>query len=77
MPPLEPLPDWEAWLAQDADGAWWCFEAEPNQHDTGWYENEVGRYRKVGQDAPNPAWREVLIRLDGRPWATPPFPEKC
>lgn len=31
------LPDWALWLAQDADGAWWCYEAEPNQHGTGWY----------------------------------------
>jgi hypothetical protein len=38
---LGPLPDWAEWLAQDADGAWWAFEAEPNQHDRGWYENEV------------------------------------
>lgn len=63
MPPAAPLPAWAAWLAQDADGAWWCFEVEPNQHDTGWYENEVGRYRKVRQDAPNPNWRDTLIRV--------------
>ena len=62
-PPDTDLPAWAAWLAQDADGAWWAFEAEPNQHDTGWYENEVGRYRKVGQDAPNPDWRQALIRI--------------
>ncbi|HEX8978686.1 MAG TPA: hypothetical protein VF811_03155 [Parasulfuritortus sp.] len=61
--PHENLPAWAAWLAQDADGAWWCYEAEPNQHDTGWYENEVGRIAKVGQGAPNPAWREALVRV--------------
>jgi len=60
---LAGMPDWAAWLTQDADGAWWCFEAEPNQHDRGWYENEVGRYRKVGQGQPNPAWEAALIRL--------------
>ena len=35
------LPDWAEWIAQDANGAWWAYEAEPNQQDTGWYENEV------------------------------------
>ena len=61
-PPLD-LPAWANWLAQDADGAWWCFEAEPNQHDRGWYENEVGRYRKLGHDAPNPDWQDALIKV--------------
>ena len=37
------LPDWVEWLAQDADGAWWGYEAEPNKQHNGWYENEVGR----------------------------------
>lgn len=64
--PLPACPGWAAWLAQDADGAWWCFEAEPNQHDRGWYENEVGRYRKVGQGPANPDWREALLRLPSR-----------
>jgi hypothetical protein len=62
-PPLAELLHWAAWLAKDADGAWWCFEAEPNQHDTGWYENEVGRYHRVGQAMPNTDWREALIRI--------------
>jgi hypothetical protein len=57
------LPAWAAWLAQDADGALWAFEAEPNQHDIGWYENEVGRYIKVGHGPANPDWREALIRI--------------
>ena len=56
-------PEWARWLAQDADGAWWCFEAEPNQHDTGWYENEVGRYRRAGQGSANPDWRTALQRI--------------
>jgi hypothetical protein len=69
-PQPDNLPAWAAWLAQDADGAWWCYEAEPNQHDTGWYENEVGRIAKIGQDAPNPAWRDALVRVarDPAPW---------
>ena len=55
--PDENLPVWATWLAQDADGAWWCYEAEPNQHDIGWYENEVGRIEKVGHGDPNPEWQ--------------------
>ncbi len=60
---LGPLPAWAEWVAQDADGAWWAFEAEPNQSDTGWYENEVGRYQKVGHGLPNPHWQDALIRV--------------
>lgn len=58
-----PLPPWAHWLAQDADGTWWAYEAHPNRHDTGWYENEVGRFRRVGHGAPNEAWESALIRL--------------
>ena len=57
------LPDWAGWVAQDADGAWWAYEAEPNQHSIGWYENEVGRYVKVGHGAPNPDWENSLRRV--------------
>ncbi len=57
------LPEWVAWLAQDGNGAWWGYEAEPNRHDTGWYENEVGRYVKLARTAPNPDWREALVRV--------------
>ena len=58
-----PLPDWAEWLAQDADGAWWAFEAEPNQHDRGWYENEVGRYQFIAKEAPNSDWPNALLRI--------------
>lgn len=57
------LPEWVAWLAQDADGIWWAYEAEPNQHDCGWYENEVGRSLRFDQGAPNPEWVSTLRRL--------------
>ena len=57
------LPHWVRWLAQDADGRWWAFEAEPNEYDLGWYENEVGRCLKLGDGIPNPLWRESLRRL--------------
>lgn len=54
------IPAWVRWLAQDADGAWWGFEAEPHPGDVAWYENEVGRYRRLADDAPNPDWRKTL-----------------
>lgn len=56
-------PSWARWLAQDADGSWWAYEAEPHQHDTGWYENEVGRCVSLGQSSAGPDWRESLARL--------------
>lgn len=57
------LPDWAAWLAQDADGAWWAYEAEPNQQHDGWYENEVGRIRRLALGPPPVDWRVCLIRV--------------
>ena len=57
---LNDLPHWVCWLAQDADGSWWAFEAEPNEYDQGWYENEVGRCLRLNDGAPNPHWRESL-----------------
>jgi len=59
---LDP-PDWACWLAQDADGAWWGYSVEPLQAQTHWYENEVGRYRRLAQGNPNPDWRNTLKRL--------------
>lgn len=57
------IPDWAEWVAQDADGAWWAYEAEPNQHEIGWYENEVGRIARLGKGAPNPEWQASLRRV--------------
>lgn len=58
------FPAWANWIAQDADGTWWAYEAEPNQHDHGWYENEVGRSARLHRDSPNPNWPKALRRLD-------------
>lgn len=55
-------PAWVNWLAQDADGSWWGYEAEPHQAHQGWYENEVGRSLRLGQAAANPDWATTLIR---------------
>jgi hypothetical protein len=57
---FDKVPDWARWLAQDADGTWWAYEAEPNQQDTGWYENEVGRILRLGQTAPPEDWEVTL-----------------
>ena len=62
MVEFDALPDWVAWLAQDADGTWWGYEAEPNQQDKGWYENEVGRIVRLGQAAPPEDWQKMLLR---------------
>ena len=60
---LNAAPIWARWIAQDRDGAWWAFEAEPNLGDLAWYENEVGRYVRLGMGAPNTLWHKALYRL--------------
>lgn len=57
------LPAWARWLAQDADGSWWCYEHEPNLAHLNWYENEVGRSVRIRKDASNPDWRETLLAV--------------
>lgn len=61
---FDKAPDWAAWLAQDADGAWWGYEAEPNKQDKGWYENEVGRIVRLGHAAPPDDWEATLTRVN-------------
>ena len=53
---------WVQWLAQNADGTWWDFEAERHRADKSWYENEVGRYMRLEWAEPNPHWRDTLRR---------------
>jgi hypothetical protein len=57
------IPDWAQWLAQDEDGTWWAYEAEPNQQHNGWYENEVGRIQRLGKTAPPADWQTTLRGL--------------
>ena len=62
--PMQKFPPWARWLAMDSDGSWWCYEAEPHQHDTGWYENEVGRVSRCEDQAIIvDHWRRSLRRL--------------
>lgn len=62
-PEFSNLPAWAGWIAQDADGTWWAYEAEPNQQHNGWYENEVGRIQRLGQGEPNPDGERSLRRV--------------
>ena len=59
-PDLSKLPDWVRWIAQDADGAWWAYEHEPNMSHSGWYENEVGQCLRLGQGSKNQEWRHSI-----------------
>ena len=56
------VPEWVTWIAQDADGAIWGYEAEPNQQYNGWFENEVGRIVKLGMGEPPAHWQATLAR---------------
>ena len=57
------LAEWVLWIAQDEDGVWWGYECEPHQHDSGWYENEVGRCIKLVLTKVNPDWRLTLQKV--------------
>ena len=56
------LPDWVSWVAQDRDGAWWGYSVEPLRNDNGWYENEAGRYIKLGKLAVD-RWELSLTKV--------------
>jgi hypothetical protein len=63
---LDKVPEWVNWIAQDADGACWGYEAEPNQQHNGWYENEVGRIVKLGMGERPADWTLTLTRWPAR-----------
>lgn len=63
--PKQLIPEWAEFLAQDADGTWWAYEAHPNEHDTGWYENEVGRIQRIGQTNPPEDCHATLVKVAG------------
>ncbi len=56
----ETLPDWIMYVAQDADGTWWGYSAEPHLNDSGWYENEVGKYIRLDKTDANIDWQNSL-----------------
>ncbi len=51
------------WVAQDEDGTWWAYEAEPNQQHNGWYENEVGRLQRLVVGPRPDDWSVMLFRV--------------
>lgn len=57
------LPEWVLWIAQDEDGTWWAYECEPLEYGKGWYENEVGRRKRLAVTNPNPDWRSSLKKV--------------
>lgn len=57
------IPDWVRWVAQDADGAWWGYQVEPNLSHQSWYENEVGKSVHLGTGVENTGWMSTLKRL--------------
>ena len=59
----ENLPQWAQWVAQDPDGSWWAYEAEPHIHDNGWYENEVGQILKLSHGEPSKNWQKTLKQI--------------
>ena len=62
LPDIE-IPDWVNWIAQDSNGVWWGYSVEPLRNDNGWYENEVGKYVRLGKDN-SEGWKESLSRID-------------
>jgi len=57
------IPEWVNWIAQDESGVWWGYSVEPLRNDHGWYENELGKYLRLGEtDATY--WNESLCRVD-------------
>lgn len=61
--PRDAIPAWAEFIAQDRDGAWWAYEAEPNQNDNGWYENEVGRIQRLGLTTAPDDCHTTLIKV--------------
>lgn len=57
------IPEWARWIAQDRNGTWWAYEHEPNQGDVAWYENEVGRSKRVATGDANRDWACTLKEI--------------
>lgn len=63
------IPVWVRWIAQDSSGAWWGYSVEPLRHDSGWYENEAGRYVPLGRAMPRD-WQHSLRAVRFPPGVT-------
>ena len=62
LPDFE-MPDWVRWVAQDGSGVWWGYSVEPLRNDNGWYENEVGRYVRLGVNNADD-WQRSLTKIN-------------
>lgn len=60
------IPTWVRWIAQDSSGSWWGYSVEPLRNDSGWYENEVGRYIQLGKTDPD-NWQNSLRKSQTKP----------
>lgn len=58
------IPIWARWIAQDEDGTWWAYEAEPHIAERSWYENEVGRSVRLVQKSAQIHWHKTLHSLN-------------
>jgi hypothetical protein len=56
------VPDKFLWVAQDSNGVWWGYTAEPHRNAFGWYENEVGDSARLGETEPD-NWEQSLKRV--------------
>jgi len=53
----EDAPEWAQWAAQDADGEWWWYEAEPIRYVASWARH-VGRRDRI--EELEHRWRDTL-----------------
>jgi len=57
------IPSSVRWLAQDSNGVWWGYTAEPHRNDFGWYENEAGIHIRLGEDSVR-HWQNSLVKVE-------------
>ncbi|MBD3671652.1 MAG: hypothetical protein HUJ29_12855 [Gammaproteobacteria bacterium] len=57
------IPGWANWIAQDPDGTWWAYKAEPLQMHMGWYENEIGIYKRLTKSPAPSNWKKEIYRI--------------
>lgn len=58
------VPEWVRFIAQDSDGSWWGYSVEPLQNHRGWYENELGKNKKLfeAEAEANGEWQNSLFK---------------
>lgn len=61
--PAGAYPSWANWIAQDADGEWFCYDYQPVTENGRWWPVGNSLHRSIGADDPNPNWRATLRRL--------------